>query len=219
MNGPHDMGGMQCYGPVVPERDEPVFHEDWEKQALALTVAMGFCGAWNLDISRSARESLPPDFYLTKSYYQIWIAGLEKLMLDAGLVNDKELKSGKQVIPAKEVHRVVSSNDMPAALAAGGPVERVPTVEPGFVIGEKVRTLNIHPNGHTRLPRYARGKRGVIEKVQGFHVYPDVNSTGQGEDPQWLYSVSFEARELFGPYAEAGNMIMIDCWGPYLEHA
>ncbi len=219
MNGPHDMGGMQCYGPVQPEKDEPVFHDEWEKRALALTVAMGFCGVWNIDKSRFARECLPPDFYLSKSYYQIWIAGLERLMLDAGLATESEIESGKSEAPAREVRRVVKGEEMPAALAAGGPVGRAPSTEPGFAPGEKVRTLNIHPATHTRLPRYVRGKTGTIERIQGYHVFPDTNASGGGENPQWLYNVAFEARELFGPDAEPGGKVMVDCWGPYLEHA
>ena len=219
MNGPHDMGGMQCYGPVKPETDEPVFHGEWEKRALAMTVGMGFAGKWNLDISRFARESLPPDFYLTKSYYQIWIAGLQKLMLERYMVTEKELETGKLEKPGIEVKRVVTAQEMPDALLAGAPVNRDAVLEPGFDIGERVKALNINPQGHTRLPRYVRGKVGEIAAVQGCHVFPDSNARGEGENPQWLYSVAFDAQELFGMEAEEGNKVMVDCWGSYLEHA
>ncbi|MEM9278307.1 MAG: nitrile hydratase subunit beta [Pseudomonadota bacterium] len=219
MNGLHDMGGMQCYGPVIPEENEPVFHADWEKKALALTVGMGFGGQWNIDISRHARESLPPDFYLTKSYYQIWVAGLQKLMLERDMVTDAELLSGKMETPGIELKRVVSAEEMPAALAAGGPADREAKSEPGFSVGDKVRTGNINPQGHTRLPSYARGKTGEIAVVHGFHVFPDSNASGNGENPHWLYAVAFDAQELFGPNAEAGNRVMVDCWEPYLERA
>ena len=219
MNGPHDMGGMQCYGPVIPEENEPVFHDDWEKKALALTVAMGFAGKWNLDISRFARESLPADFYLTKSYYQIWIAGLQNLMLERNMLTEGELQTGKIEIPGVEVNRVVLAEEMPSALAAGGPVDRDAILEPGFSSGERVKALNINPQGHTRLPRYVRGKVGEIVSVQGFHVFPDSNANSEGENPEWLYSVAFDAQELFGPEVEEGNRVMLDCWGAYLEHA
>lgn len=219
MNGLHDMGGMQCHGSVEPESNEPIFHAAWEERALAMTVAMGFAGKWNIDISRFARESLPPDFYLSKSYYQIWLAGLQSLMLERGMVDEKELETGKCETPGLHVKRVVSAGEMPAALAAGAPVEREAIVEPGFAIGEDVRTLNINPKGHTRLPRYARGKSGKIAAIQGYHVFPDSNAHGEGENPQWLYCVCFEAQELFGQAAEQGNKIMVDCWGAYLEHA
>lgn len=219
MNGPHDMGGMQCYGLVEPEKDEPIFHGDWEKRALAMTVGMGFAGRWNLDISRFARESLPPDFYLTKSYYQIWLAGLQNLMLERDMVTNKELQTGKLETPGVEVKRVVSAEEMPQALLAGAPVDRDALLEPGFAVGERVRALNINPQGHTRLPRYVRGKLGQISGVQGCHVFPDSNARGEGENPEWLYSISFSAQELFGPDAEKGNTVMVDCWGTYLEHA
>ncbi|MGI9350746.1 MAG: nitrile hydratase subunit beta [Rhizobiaceae bacterium] len=216
MNGLHDMGGMQCYGPVIAEKDEPVFHADWEKRALAVTVGMGFCGLWNLDASRFSRESLPPDFYLTKSYYQLWIAGLQRLMLERGMVTEAEIESGKLDVPAIEVKRRVSAQEMPMALAAGGPVERDSETNPAFEVGEVVKTVNINPLGHTRLPSYARGKTGEIVLVHGCHVFPDANARGEGENPNWLYAVAFDAVELFGNDAEPGNKVMVDCWEPYL---
>lgn len=217
MNGPHDMGGMHGYGPVMPEPDEPLFHGDWEKKALALTVAMGFSGAWNIDISRHARESLPPAFYTSKSYYQIWLAGLEKLMLERGMVTRDELESGKQGVAPVALKRVVAACDVPAVLAKGGPVEREPDMLAAFSVGERVRTVNINPSSHTRLPRYARNREGVIEIVHGCHVFPDSNAKGEGESPQWLYAVSFEASELFGPDGETNSSVTLDCWESYLE--
>lgn len=216
MNGPHDMGGMQCYGPVIAEENEPIFHDEWEARALALTVACGFCGLWNIDISRHSRESLPPDFYLTKTYYQIWIAGLEKLMLERGMVTKDELKTGKSDRPPVAVKRVVTAEEMPASLAAGAPAERKSDSKPGFEVGDAVRTLNINPQGHTRLPRYARAKSGRIALVHGFHVFPDSNAAGDGEQPQWLYGVEFDAVELFGQDSEANSTVMVDCWESYL---
>ena len=216
MNGPHDMGGMQCYGPVEPEADEPVFHGEWEKRALAITVAMGGTGMWNLDQSRFARESLPPVTYLSSSYYQIWLSGLESLMKSRGMVSDTELASGKPEIPAVETKRPVADRAaMKAILATGGPVSREVAGEPAFKPGDTVVTRNTHPAGHTRLPRYVRGKLGIVERVNGVHVYPDSNGAGEGEDPQWLYTVRFEASDLFGP--SAGHAVYVDCWEPYLE--
>lgn len=211
------MGGMQCFGAVEAEVDEPVFHGDWEKRALALTVAMGFTGMWNLDISRHARESLAPDFYLSKSYYQIWLAGLQNLMLERGMISEEELGDGQLRQPGLDVKRVVAGADMPAALAAGGPVSRETETKPAFSVGDRVTTLNINPSSHTRLPRYARGKTGTIAVVHGCHVFPDSNAKSEGENPQWLYAVSFDGSELFGPDAEAGTVVTLDCWEPYLE--
>ncbi|MEM7289431.1 MAG: nitrile hydratase subunit beta [Pseudomonadota bacterium] len=219
MNGPHDMGGMQCFGPVNPEVDEPVFHYEWEKKALALTVGMGFSGKWNLDISRFARESLSPEFYLSRTYYEIWIAGLQNLMLERDMVTDDELVSGEIETPGVDVKRVVGPDQMPAALAAGAPVDRETSHTSKFTAGDRVRTLNINPQGHTRLPRYVRGKTGEVVLVHGCHVFPDSNARGEGENPQWVYAVSFDARHLFGPEAEAGQTVTLDCWEPYLEPA
>lgn len=219
MNGVHDMGGMQCFGPVIPEEDEPIFHGEWEKKALAITVAMGFCGNWNLDISRFARESLPPDFYLSSSYYQIWIAGLEQLMLKRDMVSQEELQSGKLIESPIAVKRVVSAQEMPAALAKGGPVDREPFREQAFAVGDQVKTLNMNPSGHTRLPGYAREKSGVVAGIQGFHVYPDANAKEEDDAAHWLYSIAFSSEELFGSNAEPGGEVMIDCWEPYLEQA
>ncbi len=209
------MGGMQCYGPVVPEVDEPVFHAEWEKRALALTVAMGFCGVWNIDKSRFARERIAPAQYLSSSYYQIWIAGLERLLAENGLATNEELASGRASEPASTVKRVLTGGDVAAALAAGSPVERQATTKPKFAVGDTVTTGNSSPQGHTRLPRYARGRTGVIEAVHGVHVFPDANAAGEGEQPHWLYAVRFEGVELFGP----GNdqQVVVDCWEPYLE--
>lgn len=217
MNGPHDMGGMQCYGPVEPEIDEPVFHGEWEKRALAITVAMGAAGMWNLDQSRFARENLPPVAYLSSSYYQIWLAGLESLMKARGMVNGAELESGKLEISAVQTKRPAPDRAaMGVALAAGGPVSRETSTQPAFAPGEPIVARNHHPPGHTRLPRYVRGRPGIIAAVQGFHVFPDANADGQGEDPHWLYSVAFRAQDLFGA---GSHEVFVDCWEPYLERA
>ncbi len=212
MNGPHDMGGMQCYGPVDPEPDEPLFHADWERRALAVTVAMGATGMWNIDISRSARESLPPDVYLSSSYYEIWIRGLEKLLAQRGIAAPGMSASGDAALPV----RVPDGDAMRKALAAGSNVEREPSGPAAFEAGQAVRTRNINPQGHTRLPRYARAKAGVIETVQGCHVFADSHAAGR-EDPQWLYTVRFAATELFGADADSRHFVFIDLFEPYLE--
>ncbi len=217
MNGPHDMGGMQCYGPVIPETDEPLFHDEWEKKAMALTVGMGFTGMWNIDASRFARESLPPRQYISSTYYQIWLAGLQKLMLERGMVTADEIASGRVGIPPVPTKRQPPDREgMRKGLAAGGPTHREIASEPAFAIGDGVRTLNLNPATHTRLPRYARAKRGRIFHINGAHVFPDSNARGEGENPAWLYTVEFSAQELFG----AGtHSVTLDLFEPYLEGA
>lgn len=218
MNGPHDMGGMQCFGPVRPERDEPVFHHEWERRALGIVVAMGATGSWNLDMSRAARESLPPATYLSSTYYEIWIRAMERLLVERGLVDASELAEGRaRVAAAKGVRRLEGSNAA-AALARGSPTSRAVAAAARFAKGDRVRTRNMNPPTHTRLPRYCRDKPGVVVAVHGAHVFPDSNALGEGENPQWLYGVRFEARDLFGDDTTAAA-VHADLWEPYLEPA
>jgi hypothetical protein len=132
MNGVHDMGGQQGFGPVLLEEKEPLFHAPWESRAMAITVAMGASGQWNIDLSRAARESLPPAIYLSSSYYEIWIRALEKLMLERGMVTQAELTSGEQSTPPVPVSKVLNKESVDAALKAGSPTER-PIDQPAFV--------------------------------------------------------------------------------------
>jgi len=208
MNGPHDLGGAQGFGPIAPQDDELRFHEAWERRAFALTLAMGASGAWNLDQARSARESLPPALYLSSSYYQIWFEALERLLESRGLTGEQ----GGSTTPP----RVLKAADVPAVLARGGPTERPPTAEAQFTVGDRVRARMMHPSGHTRLPRYLRGHVGQIEAVRGMHVYPDTHACGAGEQPCWLYTVRFDAQTLWGADTTAAS-VHVDCWEPYLE--
>lgn len=219
MNGVHDMGGLQGFGPVQPEADEPVFHADWERRAFALTLAMAAPGGWNLDMSRHTRESLPPAEYLSKSYYEIWLAGLEELMIQHGLVSRDEIAEGRSFGPGKPVARVLSAQDVPVTLGRGGPVSRPAAAPARFAPGDRVRALNINPEGHTRLPRYVRNQVGTISRVHGCHVFPDAHAHGLGEQPNWLYGVDFRARDLWGPDAASGDHVHVDLWEPYLEPA
>ena len=217
MNGAADLGGMMGFGPVLPEPEGEYFHADWERRALALTLAAGANGRWNIDASRHARESLPPAQYLTSSYYAIWTAALERLLVAAGLVGADELAQRRVLRPGAPVRRVLAAADVPAVLAAGSPYDRPVDAPARFGVGDRVRTRVMHPRGHTRLPRYARGKVGVVTRVHGAHVLPDTNAHGAGEHPQWLYSVRFPARELWGEDAEPDQTVSIDAWEGYLD--
>jgi nitrile hydratase subunit beta len=218
MNGAHDLGGQMGFGPVLPEADEPVFHADWERRALGLTLAMGALGQWNIDQSRSARESIHPARYLALSYYEIWLEGLRRLMLARMLVGSEEWPEG-QLPVAHDSGSVTGLSALPAVavdpmLKRGSPTLRQSKEAPGLVVGQKVQTLLIHPQGHTRLPRYARGKRGVVVSNHGYHVFADANAQGRHE-AHWLYTVCFPARELWGPDTTADE-VNVDCWEPYL---
>ena len=217
MNGAQDMGGMHGFGPVEPEKDEPVFHGEWEKRAFALTLAMGMPGGWNIDMSRSARESIPPADYLRKTYYDIWFTALEKLMLERGLVTQDDLAAGRKVTAPLPDRKVLKPGDVAQVLYRGGPTERDTSTAARFKPGDRVRTKNINPTTHTRLPRYVRGHAGTVERVLGCHVFPDSNAVGAGEDPQWLYTVTFNARDLWGPQGDPTVTVSVDAREPYLE--
>ncbi|MET1028870.1 MAG: nitrile hydratase subunit beta [Dongiaceae bacterium] len=220
MNGAQDLGGMMGFGPVVPERNEPVFHAPWEKRALGLTLACGALGEWNIDIGRHARESLHPADYLSSSYYEIWVKGLTKLLQERGLVSAAELQAGHSLGAAAATKRPpLQAANVPAALAKGGPCDRPVDRPTRFAVGDQVRTLNMNPVGHTRLPRYARNKIGVVERVHGGFIFPDSNAHREGENPQWVYSVVFTGPEIWGKGADPSMTIAIDCWEPYLERA
>jgi len=221
MNGVHDMGGMQGFGPVRPEPNEPLFHAPWERRALAMTVAMGACGQWNIDISRSARESLPPAQYLSSSYYAIWLAGLEKLMLARGMVSAAELHAGKAEDPPLAGVRALDGAQTARALAQGSASSRAIDVPPRFVVGQRVRARQIHPASHTRLPRYVRGHTGTVERIHGAHVFPDTRVSRPVppfvDEAHWLYTVVFDGHDLWGISASAGLLVSVDAWEPYLE--
>jgi nitrile hydratase len=209
------MGGQHGFGPVAPEADEPVFHHAWEGRAMALTVLMGASGAWNIDQQRATREALPPVQYLSSSYYEIWIAALEKMMLERGIVSLDELLGGQPLQPALSLPRTVPANQVMAMIGRGGPSDREPPHPARFAVGDTVRTRVMNPLTHTRLPRYARGRCGQVVKLHGAHVFPDVSGRGLGEDPQWLYTVRFDAHEIWGPDTTA-TAVHADCWEPYL---
>jgi nitrile hydratase len=218
MDGIHDMGGMHGFGKVEPEPNEPVFHAPWEGRTYAINRALGFAGIWTIDETRAGIERLPPEVYLGSSYYRKWELRLEKLLVEKGLADADEIASGHALRPGKALKRTMKTADVANALSRGSFAR--PAQGPArFKAGDKVRTKNIHPATHTRLPRYARGKTGVVEAIRGCHVYPDTVAIGQGEDPQWLYTVLFDGRELWGEANDPSLKVSIEAFEPYLEHA
>jgi len=223
MNGGQDLGGMQGFGPVVPEPgridyDIDNYHADWEPRVMGMVVAMGACGQWNIDISRHARESLSPADYVSFPYYKIWTEGLTKLMLERSMVTQEELTSGQMRLPPIAVKGCLQKGDVWTALhSLGGAAARPETTKPAFTVGDVVHTVNTHPQGHTRLPRYARGRVGEITQVLGFHVFPDSAGNLKGDDPQWLYQVRFTAQELWGKDKNLRDTVTLDLWEPHFE--
>jgi nitrile hydratase beta subunit len=210
-----DLGGKGHHGPVIPEPEGELFHAEWERMALAITLAMGATGTWNIDESRSVRET--QSNYDSLTYYQLWIQGLVALLKKHGLVEDDEVAAGKMLHPAKSLKRVLRAVDVPAVLAKGAPTLRSANSAALFSVGDRVTTRSNAVDHHTRLPAYASGKSGRVAAVYGPHVFADTHAQGLGEQPQWLYNVEFTARELWGEGADATSTVSIDAWESYLE--
>ena len=199
MNGAHDLGGRMGFGPVAALPSEPVFHEKWEGRMFALMMAAP--GSWSLDEDRSASESMHPAKYLKTSYYEHWLHGLEFLL--------KKYPPGKPSLMRPE--------NIWAALTAHRSYARDVSTPAAFAIDQKVRVKIMNPATHTRSPRYVRGHAGEVVKIHGAHVFPDSNALCLGENPQWLYTVRFTAKELWGHATD--DTMMLDLWEPYLEPA
>jgi nitrile hydratase len=209
---------MDGFGPVRPEPNEPPFHATWEGRVLAMQRAMGYTGNWTIDESRASIEGMDPIAYLADSYYKKWFLGLEHRVLMHGLVDADEVAAGKSLRPGKKLLRTLSAADVGAKMKRAD-FARPVTTEPRFAAGDRVRTRNLNPTTHTRLPRYARDKVGTVEAIRGAHVYPDSVAIGGGENPQWLYTVVFPARELWGDDADPSIAVSIEAFEPYLVSA
>ena len=212
-----DLGGQGGHGAVMPEPEGELFHAAWEPRALALTLAMGATGSWNIDSARAARETLPD--YADLSYYEIWLGALEKLLAERGLADAGELAAGRALHPPVPIARVLKADQVAAVLARGSPTERAAGSPALFKVGQPVRTCAQAADHHTRLPGYLRGKTGRIDRVLGAHVFADAHARGLGEDPRWLYTVVFDAADLWGTGATSRHRVSFDAWEPYLEAA
>jgi nitrile hydratase beta subunit len=219
MNSVHDMGGMHGMGPIEHEKNEPVFHARWEGRVYALNRALGAWGKWNLDASRHSREVIPPAEYLRMSYYEKWLTGLTELAVKSGLVTRAEVESGKPAKGSVKATPPLTADKVSPLVGRGATARRNVAASPRFQAGQRVRARNMHPLGHTRLPRYARGKVGTVDRDHGVFLFPDTNAHFQGEKPQHVYSVRFAARELWGEQASPRDAVYIDMWDDYLEPA
>jgi len=219
VNGVHDMGGMDGFGKVEPELNEPMFHTEWEARVLAMVRALGAAGAFNIDTSRFYREALPPHVYLASSYYKKWLLGLEDMLIDKGFVTAEEVNAGHATTPPKALKRGGFTVGDLERVMTRGKFGRAPQAPAKFKAGDRVRARNIHPLTHTRLPRYVRGHMGVVERDHGCHVYPDTAATESGENPQWLYTVVFDGQELWGAESDPTVKVSVDAFEPYLELA
>ena len=219
MNGVHDMGGMQGMGPIQYEKDEPVFHAEWEARVFAMNSAMSAWQRWNIDARRHQIELIPPADYLRMSYYEKWFVRLVEIMVKSGVVKRSEVNSGEPAWGSWKANPPLSAEQVPGSIARGSPAERRVSVAPSFRAGQRVRARNLNPLGHTRLPRYVRGRLGTVDRDHGVFVFPDTNAHFLGEKPQHVYSVRFDARELWGEDAPARDAVYVDLWDDYLEPA
>jgi nitrile hydratase subunit beta len=217
VNSIHDLGGMHGFGAIDAERDEPSFHEPWEGRAGGILEVMTFPAGFTVDRFRYLRETLRSDLYLTQTYYEQWIYIAEQALLESGMISPEELARGK-------VHASKRDDAMRSDAVWGFLHDRTHSGRdlqdaPRFAVGQRVRARNLHPTGHTRLPRYVRGKTGSIVRHHGAHVLPDASAHGKGDMPQHLYAVRFSARELWGETANARDNVHLDLWESYLEPA
>ncbi|MGJ8625663.1 MAG: nitrile hydratase subunit beta [Sulfitobacter sp.] len=222
MSRVHDMGGRFGDGPVIPEPEDVKFHADWHPRALAVTLAAGSLGKWNIDVSRHARESLAPMDYARFSYYEKWMAGLADMLVHKGVVSRDELAGYSAPTPSHLREKTLHADQVASVLAKGGPADRPSDVAPIFAVGDVVITRKIAQNtlvsgGHTRLPGYAAGAMGRILRLHGTHVLPDSNAHAHGEAPEPLYAVAFSASVLWAHPEHPDDEVVLDLWQSYLS--
>jgi len=217
VNGVHDMGGMHGLGPIVPEPEGQPFHGDWEGRVLAMTIASPTRS--NIDAGRHQRELIPGPEYLAMTYYEKWFRSLSDLLVAKRLASREEIATGRAARGAARAEPALAAAAVEAVLSRPGSYVREAAAAPAIAVGDRVRCRNINPTGHTRLPRYVRGKAGEVVSWHGAHVFPDSNARSEGEDPRHLYTVRFAARELWGEAANPRDSVCLDLWEPYLERA
>jgi nitrile hydratase beta subunit len=215
MNGVHDMGGMHGLGPIDVEQNEPVFHARWEGRTFALWRTLGAWGKWKG--TRAEIERIPAADYLRMIYYERLLTALSELLVNTSLITRAELTRGKRARGTAKAVPPITAAQVPTLIARGAPSRRDVAAAPLFQLGQQVRARNINPTGHTRLPRYARGKRGVVERDHGVFVFPDTYVAFLGDKSQHVYSVRFAARDLWGEQASPHDAVYLDLWDDYLE--
>jgi nitrile hydratase subunit beta len=216
MNGVHDLGGMQGFGPIVPEKNEPVFHAPWEGRIVAIRRALIAAGKLPGSI-RVGVERRPAAEYFSESYYEHWYAAIVQMLVEHGIATPEEISSGKSAKGSVKVSVAVKPEEAVKFSFRVPDVMLKVDVAPRFAPGQKVRARNIHPVGHTRLPRYVRAHLGTIQHDRGVQAFPDTNVYGRGQNPQHVYSVRFTSRELWGDAASVRDSLYLDLWEDYLE--
>ncbi|MYJ34838.1 MAG: nitrile hydratase subunit beta [Acidimicrobiaceae bacterium] len=217
MDGIHDMGGMQGWGTVAIDPDEPVFREPWHGRAFAMgAMSMGLSGT-NLDAFRHGLERLHPYDYLADGYYGRWLACAETLLVDSGVLAPGAVEARARNLMGESVDEPADvEENKPTYERGGAGALREIDDEPDFSPGDRVRAKDMRTGGHTRMPGYIRGRTGTVHALRPAALLPDTNAHFQGENPQHVYTVEFDSTELWGPDAEAA-MLRIDLFESYLE--
>jgi nitrile hydratase beta subunit len=217
VDGIHDLGGMQGFGPVP--RDEAVFHADWERRVFGMFTPLALAAGFPVDAFRHAIERMAPVEYLGTSYYEHWLHAFEVLVVERGLVGADELAAGHARRGEPVAEPALRPEAVPIVVAHGHSCRAEAGRGPRFQVGDDVVARNLHPTGHTRLPRYVRGRRGRVDQLRGSFVFPDTMAHGVGENPQHVYSVRFRASELWGGPPDRGDALYIDLFDDYLDPA
>ncbi len=219
MNGIHDLGGMDGLGPIDIESNEPVFHADWERRVFGVMMGLFARGHYNVDEFRHAIERMGAPAYLNTSYYEHWLHAMELLLAEKAVVSDGERASGKSAGGGAPETPPLPQDEVAGLVATGGSTRVDADVTPKFAAGDYVVVRNLNPTTHTRVPRYVRGKRGMIDRDHGVFVFPDTAAHGGGESPQHVYSVRFEGTELWGDDGARAGALYVDLWDDYLDPA
>jgi nitrile hydratase len=217
VNSIHDMGGMHGMGPLLREQDEPVFHAPWERRVFA--IYFGIDGDWPNGSARYERERIPAAEQLTMSYYERWLASLVALLVKSGMMTWQELESGQAQFGNVKNREKLRVEGVASLIAQGAPAHSDAPAVARYQVGERVRARNLNPVGHTRLPRYTRGKPGTVLRDHGVFIFLDSSVQGLGENPQHVYTVRFTARDLWGEQASAIDSVCVDLWDDHLEPA
>ncbi len=215
-----DMGGMQGWGPVPyePGTDDHPFHEPWEGRAFAMTLlAINRLSGQNLDAMRHALSRLHPVDYLVDGYYGRWLNCAELMLVDSGIIAPGAIDARARRLLGEDVAEPPEPTPSKPDYAGTGPGSlRQVDDQPRFKVGQTVRAKDIHPSGHTRLPRYVRGRTGMVQGLHPAALLPDTHAHFEGENPQHVYDVAFDSTELWGPDSESFSL-HIDLYESYLE--
>lgn len=217
MDGIHDMGGMDGFGPIPIEVDEPVFHGEWEGRVYAMNTAIGAWGKWNIDAGRYGIEQMDPAHYLASSYYERWLHRTSIMLVEHGMISREELNG--DATPAGPSFQPRTAEEIFELQRKNRSARVDEDIAPKFKAGDKILVRNIHPKGHTRVPRYVRGRSGVIDRDHGVFIFPDTHALFQGKNPQHIYSVRFTAQELWGPDAPSQDKLYLDLCDDYMDPA